>query len=62
MTLQWSLKSYGCADARLHQLVDATVGDYTWIVCDNDFGWVQDGTRELAGPSRRRLKAGSSTT
>ena len=20
------------------------------IVCDNDFGWVQDGTRELAGP------------
>ena len=24
--------------------------DYTWIVCDNDFGWVQDGTRELAGP------------
>ena len=22
----------------------------SWIVCDNDFGWVQDGTRELAGP------------
>ena len=22
----------------------------TTIVCDNDFGWVQDGTRELAGP------------
>jgi NadR type nicotinamide-nucleotide adenylyltransferase len=49
-TLQWSLNSYGYADARLHRLVDATVGDYTWIVCDNDFGWVQDGTRELAGP------------
>jgi HTH-type transcriptional regulator, transcriptional repressor of NAD biosynthesis genes len=49
-TLQWSLHSYGCADARLHQLVDATIGDYTWIVCDNDFGWVQDGTRELTGP------------
>ena len=24
--------------------------DCTWIVCDDDFGWVQDGTRELAGP------------
>ena len=24
--------------------------DYTWIVCDDDFGCVQDGTRELAGP------------
>jgi NadR type nicotinamide-nucleotide adenylyltransferase len=49
-TLQWSLKSYGFADARLHALVDETMDDYTWIVCDNDFGWVQDGTRELAGP------------
>src|SRR2546428_357732 len=49
-TLQWSLNSYGCADARLHHLVDATIDDYTWVVCDNDFGWVQDGTRELAGP------------
>jgi NadR type nicotinamide-nucleotide adenylyltransferase len=49
-TLHWSLRSYGCADARLHQLVDATMDDYTWIVCDNDFGWVQDGTRELEGP------------
>lgn len=60
-TLQWSLRSYGCADARLHQLVDATMGDYTWIVCDNDFGWVQDGTRELEGPlssafQRRQLE------
>jgi HTH-type transcriptional regulator, transcriptional repressor of NAD biosynthesis genes len=49
-TLQWSLNSYRCADARLHELVDATMDDYTWAVCDNDFGWVQDGTRELAGP------------
>jgi NadR type nicotinamide-nucleotide adenylyltransferase len=49
-TLQWSLNSYGYADARLHQLVDATMDEYTWIVCDNDFDWVQDGTRELAGP------------
>jgi HTH-type transcriptional regulator, transcriptional repressor of NAD biosynthesis genes len=49
-TLQWSLNSYGSADARLEQLVDATMDDYEWIVCDNDFGWVQDGTRELQGP------------
>jgi nicotinamide riboside kinase len=25
------------------------VDDYTWFVCDNDFPWVQDGTREMAG-------------
>jgi HTH-type transcriptional repressor of NAD biosynthesis genes len=48
-TLQWSLLSYGTADTRLHDLVDRTVHEYFWIVCDNDFGWVQDGTRELAG-------------
>jgi HTH-type transcriptional regulator, transcriptional repressor of NAD biosynthesis genes len=46
-TLQWSLLSYGTADARLHELVDRTLGDYIWVVCDNDFGWVDDGTREL---------------
>jgi HTH-type transcriptional repressor of NAD biosynthesis genes len=48
-TLQWSLLSYGTADARLQELVDRTVHEYLWILCDNDFGWVQDGTRELAG-------------
>jgi HTH-type transcriptional repressor of NAD biosynthesis genes len=48
-TLQWSLNSYGYADGRLHQLVEATMGDYLWVVCDNDFGWLQDGTRELDG-------------
>ena len=48
-TLQWCLRAYGTADARLHDLVDGTVADYTWIVCDNDFGWIQDGTREMAG-------------
>ena len=48
-TLHWSLRSYGTADARLHELVDRTVDDYTWFVCDNDFPWVQDGTREMAG-------------
>jgi HTH-type transcriptional regulator, transcriptional repressor of NAD biosynthesis genes len=49
-TLQWSLASYGCADVRLHDLVDRTVDDYEWIVCADDFGWIQDGTRELDGP------------
>jgi NadR type nicotinamide-nucleotide adenylyltransferase len=48
-TLHWSLRSYGYADDRLHALVDRTMGDYVWVVCDNDFGWVQDGTRELVG-------------
>ncbi len=48
-TLQWSLKSYGCADARLHELVDSTVADYVWVLCGNEFGWIQDGTRELDG-------------
>ena len=48
-TLQWSLRSYGTADARLHALVDTTVGDYVWLLCDNDFGWIDDGTRELPG-------------
>jgi NadR type nicotinamide-nucleotide adenylyltransferase len=48
-TLHWSLRFHGVADARLHELVDRTMGDYVWIVCDNDFGWIQDGTRELAG-------------
>jgi HTH-type transcriptional regulator, transcriptional repressor of NAD biosynthesis genes len=48
-TLHWSLRLHGVADARLEDLVDRTMGDYVWIVCDNDFGWVHDGTRELAG-------------
>jgi nicotinamide riboside kinase len=47
--LHWSLRSYGTADARLHDLVDRTQGDYRWVLCENDFGWIQDGTREMAG-------------
>jgi HTH-type transcriptional repressor of NAD biosynthesis genes len=46
-TLQWSLLSYGTADARLYDLVERTLRDYVWVVCGNDFGWVDDGTREL---------------
>lgn len=48
-TLQWSLRSYATADQRLIDLVEKTVDEYIWVVCDNDFGWVQDGTRELEG-------------
>jgi len=48
-TLHWSLRTYATADARLHELVDETAHDYTWFVCDNDFPWVKDSTRELAG-------------
>ena len=46
----------GTADARLHALVDATVGDYVWIYCDNDFGWIDDGTRELPGRLGERFQ------
>lgn len=50
-TWLWSLRAHGTADARLHELVDRTLADYTWILCDNDFGWVPDGTREMEGPA-----------
>jgi HTH-type transcriptional regulator, transcriptional repressor of NAD biosynthesis genes len=55
-TLQWSLRTYGTADARLHALVDRTIGDYLWILCDNDFGWIDDGTRELPGDLGERFQ------
>ena len=55
-TLHWSLRSYGTADARLHDLVDRTVGDYRWFLCDNDFGWVHDGTRELEGATAEQFQ------
>lgn len=55
-TLQWALRAYGTADARLHELVDSTVGDYTWFLCANDFGWVRDGTREMAGAASQEFQ------
>ena len=48
-TLMWSLNTYGMADSRLHRLVENSLHEYIWVLCDNDFGWVQDGTRELEG-------------
>ena len=23
------------------------MGDYVWVLCANDFGWIDDGTREM---------------
>jgi HTH-type transcriptional repressor of NAD biosynthesis genes len=48
-TLMWSINTYGFADSRLKDLVAQSVNEYIWILCDNDFEWVQDGTRELEG-------------
>lgn len=49
-TLQWCEMYYGgIADQRLRDLVDSTINDYIWFFCDNDFGWVDDGSRELEG-------------
>lgn len=48
-TLQWSLMYNGTADARLIDLVERTKNEYIWILCDNDFDWVNDGMRELKG-------------
>jgi NadR type nicotinamide-nucleotide adenylyltransferase len=48
-TLHWSLRAYGCADARLWELAEATMGDYRWFLCLDDFPWEQDGWREMAG-------------
>jgi HTH-type transcriptional repressor of NAD biosynthesis genes len=47
ITLQWSRMYHGTADARLVDLVERTKDDYIWFLCNNDFGWVDDGTREL---------------
>lgn len=48
-TLQWSLMYSGTADARLVDLVERTKDEYIWFLCENDFDWVDDGTRELPG-------------
>lgn len=56
-TLMWSLWTYGVADARLHELVDRTVGDYEWLLCDADIPWEDDGTRELRDGAAARFHA-----
>lgn len=60
-TLQWSLWAYGTADARLHELVDRTIGEYVWVLLRNDFPWADDGIREMrdgkAADFQARLRA-----
>lgn len=48
-TLQWSLMYHDVADVRVTRLVEKIKDDYIWFLCTNDFGWVDDGTRELEG-------------
>lgn len=44
----WSRRLFGRASPRLVELAAATAGDYVTFLCDDDFDWVQDGTRESA--------------
>jgi HTH-type transcriptional repressor of NAD biosynthesis genes len=46
-TMLWSEMYFGTADQRLYDLCGKTIRDYIWVLCDNDFGWVDDGMREL---------------
>lgn len=48
-TMLWSQMYYNSVDARLVKLARETMNDYKWFLCSNDFGWVQDGYRELEG-------------
>jgi HTH-type transcriptional regulator, transcriptional repressor of NAD biosynthesis genes len=55
-TLLWSLRTYGCADARLWELAEATMSEYRWFLCLDDFPWEPDGWREMAGGEARRFQ------
>jgi NadR type nicotinamide-nucleotide adenylyltransferase len=55
-TLHWSLWAYDTADTRLIDLVEQTMSEYVWVVCDNDFGWVRDGTREMVNGQAERFQ------
>ena len=55
-TLQWCLWMHGAADPRLQGLVDRTMSDYTWFVCDDDFAWVQDGWRVMGEGEAHRFQ------
>jgi HTH-type transcriptional repressor of NAD biosynthesis genes len=48
-TMLWSEMYYRTADQRLYDLVEKTKHEYLWFYCHNDFGWVDDGQRELSG-------------
>ncbi len=51
-TAQWSKLYYGTVDQKLANLARATINDYAWFMCGNEFGWVDDGVRELKHNSR----------
>ncbi|HMI98816.1 MAG TPA: AAA family ATPase [Gaiellaceae bacterium] len=55
-TLHWCLRSHGTADPRLGNIVDRTMGEYAWFVCDDDFPWAQDGWRVMGDGEARRFQ------
>lgn len=55
-TMMWSIMYYGSADQRLFDLARKTVGEYKWFLCNNDFGWIQDGFRELEGDKAQHFQ------
>jgi HTH-type transcriptional repressor of NAD biosynthesis genes len=44
----WSRRLFGRAAPGLVRLAAETAADYMTFLCENDFGWVDDGTRETA--------------
>lgn len=54
-TWHWSMLLHGAVDARLDELVRTTMDEYIWFYCANDFGWIDDGTRELAGERSKQF-------
>lgn len=45
----WSRFYFGRADAALVALAEQVEHDYAYVLCANDFPWVQDGWRETGG-------------
>jgi len=56
-TMMWSLMYHDVADARLIDLAWRTKDEYIWILCKNDFGWVDDGSRELKNGKAEAFQA-----
>lgn len=55
-TMLWSEMYYGTADQRLYDLVYSTIDEYIWFFCENDFPWVDDGSRELRGEKAQEFQ------
>ncbi len=51
-TYQWSKLYYGTADQKLYNLAKNTLNEYVWFMCGDEFGWIDDGSRELRENSR----------